>query len=78
MSKTNLNKISQNPPSDFNKKMKRFKYIVLTIFAIIIILTNTLLLFSEWRWYTFSSKDGKYKFDEFEPQMNTLNRVDEL
>jgi hypothetical protein len=73
---TKLNNISQNAPFDFS--MKTLKYIVVIIFALIIILPNTVTLFSEWSWYTYSSKDGKYIFEEYEPQTLTLKRVDEL
>ena len=58
--------------------MKSIKYTVVIIAAFILILPNTTSLFSEWRWYSFSSKGGKYTFEEYEPQTLTLKRVDEL
>jgi hypothetical protein len=58
--------------------MKVFLKIFLTLLLIAIVITNIFPVLSDWKWYHYTTKDGKFQFDEFpakERDLQMMHRV---
>lgn len=62
--------------------MKTFLKILLTLFLTLLLvaitLTNIYPVLSEWQWYYYTTKNGKFQFDEFPAKGRNLQMMNQI
>jgi len=56
--------------------MKRFIRVIIILLVSIVILTNAFPLFSKWKWYYFTTKNGEFYFDLYEAKGRDFAMMD--